>query len=182
MAKVSFASLKLKTDKSTHIMKFNDAEIEVVNYLPVEDLNEIVAATLHKSLENGVYNPLKVEVYKLLHSVYMCTNLSFTDKQLEDEGKLYDALASSGFVDAFLQDLDENNRGYYKDVTFFINKAIEKNEKYNKTIASVIHNFINNVPLNTEKAADIIKNFDPEQFKNVIDFARAANGGRDIEQ
>ena len=39
---------------------------------------------------------------------------------------------------------------------------------------------INNLPKNAEAAAKIVEQFNPERFKAVVDFARYANGGRDI--
>ena len=57
----------------------------------------------------------------------------------------------------------------------------ERIKQYKNTIASVINGFIENMPVNAEDAAEIIKKFDPEQFQQVIQFAQAANGGRPIE-
>ena len=37
----------------------------------------------------------------------MYTNISFTEKQREDEYKLYDSLKSNGFFDSFYQALNE---------------------------------------------------------------------------
>lgn len=48
------------------------------------------------------------------------------------------------------------------------------------SIGAVIAKLIDDLPTNAEAAAKIVDNFDSNQFKNVIDFARYANGGRDI--
>ena len=106
MAKVSFTNLKIKTDKSVKTINFNGTDIEILNYLPVEEVNEIVAATLHKSKEGGIYNPVKQNMYRELHMVYEYTNLNFTDKQREDEPALYDALVSSGLMEQIINAID----------------------------------------------------------------------------
>ena len=93
MAKVTYASLKLKVDNSSFTFDFNGNQIEVLKYLPIDSKYDLVEVTLQKSKEsNGYYNPLKVDMYFHLHLVYMYTNISFTDKQREDEAKLYDTI------------------------------------------------------------------------------------------
>ena len=37
MAKISYANLKLKVDKSVETFDFNENKIEVLKYLPIED-------------------------------------------------------------------------------------------------------------------------------------------------
>ena len=99
MAKVSYANLKLKLHQPSNVMDFNGQEVDVIQYLPVEDKYDLIMATLQKSEEDGIYNPLKLDIYFHLNLVYMYTNLSFTDKQRENELKLYDVLKSNGFID-----------------------------------------------------------------------------------
>lgn len=107
----------------------------------------------------------------------MYTNISFTDKQREDEFKLYDTLKSNGFFELFYSAIEPSE---YEDLfkqMIELKTALEKN---NISIANIINNLIENLPANAEAVANILNNFDPSQFKDVIDFARYANGGRDI--
>ena len=48
------------------------------------------------------------------------------------------------------------------------------------SVAAIINSLIDDLPSNAEAAAKIVDSFDPQQFKEVINFARYANGGRDI--
>lgn len=43
--------------------------------------------TLQQAEENGVYNPMLLEQRFNLNLVYMYTNITFTEKQKEDESK-----------------------------------------------------------------------------------------------
>lgn len=179
MAKVSFTNLKLKTDKSVHTINFNGTDIEILNYLPIEDVNDLVAATVQKSKEGGIFNPIKINMYRELHCVYMYTNLNFTEKQREDEPALYDALVSSGLMNQIIESIDQTQ---YMQIADYISTIVYRNENYGQSIASVVNGFIDKLPANAEQAANIIKEFNPEQFKEVIEFAKAANGGRDIQE
>ena len=63
MAKISYANLKLKVDKSVETFDFNENKIEVLKYLPIEDKRDLVEITLQKAEENGIYNPVLLDMY-----------------------------------------------------------------------------------------------------------------------
>ena len=178
MAKVSYANLKLKVDNSVTKIKFNDNDIELLNYLPVEDKYDLVMITLQNSKENGIYNPIKVDMYFHLYLVYMYTNLSFTEKQKEDESKLYDCLKSNGLISLVLENIKEEE---YNDLITFLEEQIENEMRYTTTAASVLNKFVDDLPAQAEAALKIVDNFDPEKFSAVKNFAEAANGNRPIK-
>jgi len=177
MGKVSYANMKLKVKNEIKTFKFQDDEIEVFQYLSSEDKYSLINITLQKSLENGIYNPLKLDVYFHLHLVYMYTDISFTEKQKEDEFKLFDTLKSNGFIDAMLAAIPDSEYDYLLQI---LEDTIEKKEAYSHTIASIVSKFVDDLPANAQAAMDIVNNFDQDKFQAVKDFAKAANGGRDI--
>ena len=52
--------------------------------------------------------------------------------------------------------------------------------KYKTTFAGIISKIITDLPTNAQAAMDIVEKFDPDKFAAVRDFAKAANGNRDI--
>lgn len=177
MAKITYASLKLKTDTTTKTFKFNDSDIEVLQYLPIEDKYSLVNVTLQEAKEGALFNPIKLDMYFHLNLVYMYTNLSFTDKQREDESKLYDTLSSNGFIDKMLETIPDEE---YANLLEYIETIIEDTLDYKNTIGGVINEVIETLPMRAEEMQKIVETFDKEKFQNVLDFAKAANGGRDI--
>ena len=150
----------------------------MLQYLPIEDKYDLIMITLQKAKENGIYNDLKLDMYFALHIVYMYTNLSFTDKQKENESKIYDTLQSNGFFDKLLPIIPESEYDYLIDCM----KQIMRNElQYNTTAAAIIKNLISDLPTNAAAAAQIVDNFNHEKYQAVIDFATAANGNRPIK-
>ena len=178
MAKVTYASLKLKTNADVETFDFNGNTIELLQYLPIQDKYDLIAMALENSVEEGIYNPIKLDMYFHLHLVYMYTNLSFTDKQKENEAKIYDTLACNGFFDKFFEVLPESE---YEDLMEYIEDIMEDTLTYKNTAGAVLQSVIQDLPRNAQAAADIVKSFDPNQYQAVIDFASAANGGRNIE-
>ena len=175
--KVSYANMKLKTNTAVNTFEFCGQKIEVLKYLPAADKYDLLMITLQKSLEGNIYNEFKLNLYFELNLVYMYTNISFTEKQREDEFKLYDTLRSNGFFELFYEALDDKE---YEELFDQIAELKATMERSKGSVAGVIANIIEDLPANAEAAAKIVENFDPSQFQAVVDFARYANGGRDI--
>ena len=175
-----FSDLNFKLYEATNQIQLTPDEDSVVNilkYLPVDDKNDLINLTLQNSLENGVYNRVKMNMYFRLYIVYMYTDLEFSDTEKDDPSILFDILESNGIIDAVLNNMEKEELRTLNDWLF---DTMESKAKYNNTIASVIHGFIEELPKNAAKAQETIAKFDPEKFQAVLDFARAANGGRDI--
>lgn len=133
--------------------------------------------TLQKAWENGTYNEFKLNLYFELNLVYMYTNISFTEKQREDELKIYDNLKSNGFFEQFFQAINEEE---YNELFAQLNSIKEANIAINTSVGAIVNRLIEDLPGNAETAAKIVESFDPQQFKAVVDFAAYANGGRNI--
>lgn len=177
MAVFNYNDLKLSKSKKIKIFKWADKEIEILDYLPFEDKYDIIMITIQKSYENGIYNPMKLDMFYHLNLVYAFTNLIFSDEDRQDESKLYDELVSSGFMEAFLQHLDMK---VYTEMQEDIENIIKLKTKYDLSIAGMIKTFVEDLPTNAEAIQQIIDNFDPDKYQAVVDFAKAANGGRPI--
>lgn len=178
MAKVTYSSLKLKTKEDVKEIDFNGNKIEINQYLSIGDKIDLIDITLQKAREERIYNPIKVDMYFHLHLIYLYTNLTFTEKQREDEYKLYDVLESNGLIDAVVAAIPEKE---YNELLKLTDERIETEMQYENTFISLIYKLIDELPGKTQEAAEIMKNFDPSQFQAVLDFAKAANGGRPIE-
>lgn len=177
MAKVTYTSLKIKTNTNVNIIDFNDAKIEVLQYLPMDDKYGLISITMQNSEENGVYNPTKVDMFFHLFLVYNYTNITFTEKQRENPSKLYDSLKSSGLLDKILEAIPEEE---YNILYTYLEDFIISKEERNRSVISLLEDIIKDLPAQAQAAMDIVNNFDKEKFQNVISFAEAANGGRPI--
>jgi hypothetical protein len=174
---MQYKDLGLKINNDIISFKFGDKEIKVKKYLPVEDKYDIAMITLQKSAENGIFNPIKLDIFYHLNLIYAYTDLEFSAEDREDELKLFDELESSGFMDEFLKVIDENE---YKSILENIGDLEWSLTDYNKSAASVFKSFIEDLPANAEAAQAIVDNFDPSKYQAVVDFAKAANGNRPI--
>ena len=169
MAKVTFASLKLKTNDKVKVIKVEDKEIEVKQYLPANEKYDLIMISLQQALEDNIINDFKLEIAFNLNLVFLYTNISFTDKQKEDLLKLYDILESNGVIDTIISAIPEEEYNFVVDM---LNTIKEESMKYNISVAGAINGIIENLPKNAQAAADIVDNFDATKYENVVDFAR----------
>ena len=73
------------------------------------------------------------------------------------------------------------NEEEYDDLVKYIELQKRLEMTYNTTAAGVIYNLFKELPAQAENLKEIIDNFDPQKYQAVVDFAKAANGGREIE-
>lgn len=101
--KPTFAKMGLKMNTDTVIIKLGEQEIEVKQYLPINDKLALIGNVINQaSDENNFSNPIKLDVFTALEIVFAYTNLSFTEKQKEDLVKLYDIMESNGIFDTVI--------------------------------------------------------------------------------
>lgn len=169
--KYSDFNLKINTDT------ISVDNINILQYLPIEDKNSIIQLALQESEENGIYNLLKVRMFFDLFIVYSYTDIEFTDEEKLDPTKLYDELRSNGLIDTILENMNESELSYLDEL---LEATMDMKITNRNNIASVFSTFVESLPTNASSALDIIEKFNPDNFQKVIDFATAANGGRPI--
>ena len=172
---MKYSDLKLSINNEIVTIVVNEVEIEVRKYLPIEDKIDLIEVALQKAEENGIYNEMKLAMYFDLYIIYMYTNLEFTDEEKTNEYKLYNELESNGVIAAVLGALEE-----YEILFHYLNIMKEAKMRYKTSAAAMIQTFIQDMPKNAEAMSEIVDNFDKEKYKEVVDFAQYANGGRPL--
>lgn len=170
MAKVTFASLKLKVKDEVKKININDKEIEVKQYLPTTDKYDLIMISLQQSKENGIYNDFKLDMFLHLNLIFMYTNLSFTNKQKEDLPGLFDILETNGVIEQILKEIPETE---IKTVYSSLGEIKDSLMKYENSMVGVVNNLITSFPENAQAAADIVDNFNPEKYNEVMNFAKS---------
>lgn len=171
MAKLPFSKLSVKLDTDINYLPWGEYNIEVSKYLPMGEKTEMVSKIINKSSDNnGYYNPLKVKVYLALEVVYRYTNLSFTEKQKENELKLYDMIISSGLFDKIIELIPEAE---WKDLQTTVWDTISNIYEYKNSILGILETVsgdYENLNLDALQLSQEIGNPDNiELLRNVLD-------------
>lgn len=171
MAKVSFSKLGLKKKAETvKVQLTNDIEVEVLQYLPINDKLNLIAAVLNGSADqNNFANPVKIAIVANLEIVKAYTNLSFTEKQLEDTAKLYDLLEENDIINKIIMQIPSMEYEFLLDG---IDKTIKAYYDYRNSIFGILE-AVNQDYTNLDLDASSIqqKLADPENLellKNVL--------------
>ena len=165
MAKVSFSKLGLTKNTNIKNIEYNGQNIEVKQYLPINDKAIIASNVLNYTIGNGTtrfINPLQVEVYTLLQIIEKYTNITFTDKQREDPAKLYDLIVSSKLWGLVFEQIDKDD---YATMISYINKSVEAFYNYYNSIYGILDNINKQYETMNLDAIEIQKKLDnPESL------------------
>ena len=75
MAKISLSKFNLKKQESIEKITFNDQEIEIKQYLPIEDKLTLISKIVNDSVDgNGFYNPARIYIYSIIFKI-ICKNI-----------------------------------------------------------------------------------------------------------
>ena len=97
--KVTFNELKKEQTTPIKIIKINDKDIEVKQYLPVNDKLTLITSILQQLAQNdySFANPVQMDVYTTLETVYAyAPDIEFSDEEKADPASLYDELEKQG--------------------------------------------------------------------------------------
>lgn len=178
MAKISYTNLKLKTKEDVKNVKYQDLDIEVLQYLPIENKNSIVQLTLQNSkTSQGEYDMIMIDMLFHVYLIYLYTNINFTEKQKENPSKIYDSFKSTGLLDEIILAIPEEE---YEELFNYLEETLESSINYRYSLYGSVSGIINELTSNTQGAINAINQFDPSQFQNVLDFAKSVNGGRNV--
>lgn len=162
MAKVPFSKFKCKINTDQVPIEINGETVNVRQYLPVNDKLALVGRVIELAHDQdyNFSNPIKVEIYTDLEIIYAYTDITFTDKQKEDTGKLYDLLLSSGILFNVKENIPFEE---ITDIYEGVEKSIESFYKYQNSILGImdtIKNDYDGLNLDWEKLNNNVK--DPE--------------------
>ena len=93
--------------------------------------------------------------------------------------ELYDILENNGIIDNVIAIMEENQE--YTNLRNLLIQQLKRREKYKGSAAAVIESLVLGLPKNIDAIQNLMKDWNPEDFQQVINFAQAANGNRPIE-
>ena len=171
MAKISFTKLKLTKKNETKTLKYNGEEIEVKQYLPIQDKLALISRVINNaSDEYNFANTIKLDLFLSLEIMYQYTNINFTEKQKEDPTKLFDLLEENNLIDAVIGLIPQSEYRTLYEGVLKISKNIYAYQTSVLGILDIINRDYSDLKLESD---EIAKNFkDTENItllKNVID-------------
>ncbi len=134
---VTFSKLGLKRKNILETVKVGEVEISVRQYLPIDDKTKFIQFVVDNALDEntGCFSPVRVEVYFSIAVCKWYANMSFTDKQMKDIGKIYDLLEENNIIDLITSAIDKNEIQFMNEL---INDTIRDIARYNSSAVGII--------------------------------------------
>ena len=162
MAKISLTKLnKIKSLEPVDI-KIGEETISVIQYLPLEKKLTLMQSIIEQAGNNeeGFYNIVKLSVFYTIEMLRAYTNISFTEKQLEEPQKLYDIIVLNNIWNEVkkvipqseLTDMWENTCALAREITEYNHSALG--------ILNLLSNDYDNLSLDTTDMANKLSNVD----------------------
>lgn len=170
MSKLSVNKLNLTKEQESQKKEvvLNNETIEIKQYLPVKEKMELIDDVLRNSIdENGIYNPVKIDVFTSLNIIYYYTNITFTDKQKQDPYKIFDLLESNFIFSTIANSIPERE---YNFILSVIEESAKSITNFNNSIMGILSRVsqdYSNVSFDAEKIMNTLA--DPEQLQLVKD-------------
>lgn len=174
---MNFNELELKINDKVRTLKFKNKDIKVKQYLPIQDKLNLIQIALQQSLDEGVYNDGLLTAYFHTYVVMFYTDLEFTEEEKQDVLTLFNLMDSENLIGSVIELIPQSEFG---DLLEMLNNQQKNNMIFKQSATYVIGQFIDALPSQMEKVGEIVNNFDPSKYQAVVDFATAANGGRNI--
>ena len=138
-----------------------DITIGVKEYVPIDKMLDAIQNILSLSLnpEIGMYLPGHVEVYRILYSFYLFTDLEFLQEEKDKPVEMYNALVIAPFYDTIRQALSKNE--CYNMFNLLLEASIAKMEKYQTSAYGIfdsLKNDYNNLNLQAEDIQQKLNN------------------------
>lgn len=174
METIKFDSLNLNIDDEVKKIKINDTEIEVKNYLSINDKVTLVQLVLQQATDSDIYNSLLLEAYFNLYLVFFYTNLEFTDEQKENAMNTFDLLESNGVIDLVINAIDKEE---YEDLYNALLEQRDLNIKYQTSVTYSVSHLINSFN-------DFTKNLNEYDYQNIANNIKNTlmNGEEGVEE
>lgn len=136
MAKIGFTKLGLKPINDIQIIEFNEQNIEVKQYLPIQKKLELITKVVEMSHEDSNFaNPVKISVHLALNIIEYYTNINLTEKQKEDVPKLYDLIKQNGLLNMVIENIPNEE---YQELCEGVYKTIKSIYKYRNSILGIL--------------------------------------------
>lgn len=155
----------------------NGNTINIQQSISTEEKKDLVDLVLQESFDEGIYNPILIDAYFYTYIVMFYTDIEFSDEDKENVLTTYDKLKQDNLLDKIVNEIPEDE---WKEIYDYMTQLEEVNLTYRRTVIYAINSIIQSLPGLIEETKDILNNFDPSKFQEVINFANAANGGRDF--
>lgn len=165
MAKIVLSKIAPQkvSDITPKTIMINDQEVTLIKYLPTQEKVDLVDRVVNSVIDTtGYVNPMKLDIYFNIEIVKTYTNISITDKMMENPTKLFDTLRINGILDTVLDEIDPDE---YNDLYNYVDEATSNIVSYLNSFSGMMKTVSDNYNIANMNADEIMNKLDnPEKI------------------
>ena len=132
---ISFTKVTPIKEIKTITVKINGQEVAVQPYLPIDKKSKLIEQIASYVFDDtGFASPIRLNIYFTILTLKAYTDISITDKMIENASKTYDAILLNN-LDTLLNYIPETE---IKDLQEMVEKSIDQIVKYNTSFLGMI--------------------------------------------
>lgn len=166
MAKLAFTKISKVKSLPAQSYSLGEETIEVEQYLPLNDKITLIENVIELAGDEvGFFNIVKLEAYYRIYMIKNYTNITFTEKQMEDITKLYDLIELNGVWEAVEGMIPEKER------TYIWNNILELAQRitdYNNSVLGILKTVASDSQNNAIDIAGILGQFADSEYLDTI--------------
>ena len=135
---VTFNDLKKEQPLKIKVIKINDKEIEIKQYLSINEKLELITAVLQQVAQNEYpfANPVQMDVYTTLEIVYAyAPGIEFTEEEKADPAALYDEMEKYDLANMIISAIP---KAEYEFLIDGIEKTVNAYYAYRNSVKGII--------------------------------------------
>ncbi len=136
--KITFNDLKKELPLKIKVVKINDKQIEIKQYLPVNEKLALITNVLQNLAQNEYpfVNPVQMDVYTVLELIYAyAPGIEFTEEEKADPASLYDELEKQEIPNMIISAIPKTE---YDFIIEGIEKTISAYYAYRNSVKGII--------------------------------------------
>lgn len=143
MAKISLNKLTPIKEIGNKIITIEGQDIIIEQYLPVNEKLALVERVLNMTIDDtGFFNPVRMEVFMSLEMVKTYTNISITDKMMENATKTYDLLVMNNILDQVIDAIpDEEFETVFETIEECAHHAVNYLNSFQGMMKTITENY-----------------------------------------
>lgn len=132
---ISFTKVTPIKEIKTITVKINGQEVAVQPYLPIDKKSKLIEQIASYVFDDtGFASPIRLNIYFTILTLKAYTDISITDKMIENASKTYDAILLNN-LDTLLNYIPETE---IKDLQEMVEKSIDQIVKYNTSFLGMV--------------------------------------------
>lgn len=138
MAKITFNKLGCKVNTGVKEWEYKPGvTIPVLQYLPVEDKANLIQFVISQAIDtkSGCFSPVRKDVFFNIALARWYAGIQFSEKQMQDVQKTYDALESNRFFEALKEQIPFYE---YDKISDYLIDTMEDVERYNQSFVGMM--------------------------------------------